>query len=238
RSLGHHLARGDFGQSGGPATVGRGASQSAELLIVNELAELVRGAGRTFWVARHLQHTEGKAQRVDEEQATDQRGAQTQDELHGLGRLDRPHQPRQDAEHTGLSATRYQAGRGRFAEQAAIARASGRGEDRGLAFEPEDAAVYVGPLRQHAGVVHEVARGEVVASIDYEIERTHDLERILGRQLRVEPLEHHVRIDIGDPVGRRIELGPSDVAHTVENLTLEIRRVDDVDVDEAERSDA
>src|SRR5688500_19095485 len=47
-----------------------------------------------------------------------------------------------------------------------------------------------------------------------------------------------MRIHFADPIGRRVELGPADVARTVNYLPLKIGDVDDVEVHESERSNS
>ena len=51
-------------------------------------------------------------------------------------------------------------------------------------------------------------------------------------------LATHVRIDVGDAVACRRELRAADVLGAVQDLALEVARFDDVEVDQAERSDA
>ena len=46
-----------------------------------------------------------------------------------------------------------------------------------------------------------------------------------------------VRIDLAQPLGRGGELGAPDVGRAEEDLAVEIRLVDDVEVDEADRAD-
>ena len=51
-------------------------------------------------------------------------------------------------------------------------------------------------------------------------------------------LDMDVWIDVANAITRRVELGAADVAGTVNYLTVEIAGIDDVEVDEAERSDS
>jgi hypothetical protein len=64
-----------------------------------------------------------------------------------------------------------------------------------------------------------------------------DLERVGGCQLRVIRLDVHVRIDVADAIARRVQLGASDIAGAVQDLTLEVREIHDVEVHEPERAD-
>ncbi len=114
----------------------------------------------------------------------DQRLADAEDELHGLGGLDRADEPGQDAEHARLGAARDEPGRRRLRIQAAVAGAVLGREHRRLPLEAEDAAVDVRLAEQHAGVVDEVARREVVGAVDDDVVAAEQIERV-GRGERI-----------------------------------------------------
>jgi hypothetical protein len=48
----------------------------------------------------------------------------------------------------------------------------------------------------------------------------------------------HQRIDVVQPIARRVEFRAADVRGAVKQLTLKIRDIDDVEVHEADRADA
>ncbi len=105
----------------------------------------------------------------------------------------------QHAEHAAFGAAWHQAGRRRFGIKAAVARpAQVRGEHAGLAFEAEDGAVDVGLLQQHAGVVGEVARGEVVGAVHHDVVGADDLEGVLAGQAGVMQHDLDVRVEAVD----------------------------------------
>src|SRR5207244_13429533 len=60
-----------------------------------------------------------------------------------------------------------QSRRWRLGIEAAIARSFFGGEDAGLAFKAEDRSVDVRLAGEHAGVVHQVARGKVIRSEEH-----------------------------------------------------------------------
>ena len=103
--------------------------------------------------------------------------------------------PGSDAEHAALGAARDEAGRRRLGVEAAVAGPVLGREHRGLALEPEDAAVDVGPPGQHAGVVHQVARREVVGAVDHHVVAREDLERVRRRQRDLVGLDADLRVD-------------------------------------------
>ena len=102
----------------------------------------------------------------------------------------------QHAEHAAFRAARHHAGRRRFGIKAAIARpAQVRREHAGLAFEAEDRAIDVRLLEQHAGVVGEVARREIVRAVHHDVVGADEVERVFAGDARVVEDDFDVRID-------------------------------------------
>ena len=87
-------------------------------------------------------------------------------------------------------------------------------------------------------VVHEVARREVVGAVDDDVVAVDDVEDVVGAEARV------VREDVDVGVHRRegglraVDLAHPDAIKGVKDLALQVRRVDDVHVDDADRADA
>ena len=125
-------------------------------------------------------------------------------------------------------------GRRRLRIQAAVARAVLRREHRRLPFEPEDAAVGVRLAEQHARVVGQIARREVVGAVEDDVVGLEQLQRVLRRQRRLVGLDLDVRIDRVQPILRRRELRAADVRRAVDDLPLQVAEVDDVEVDDAD----
>jgi hypothetical protein len=104
--------------------------------------------------------------------------------------------------------------------------------------EVEDRAVHVGQAQEHAGVVDEVAGGEVVGAVDDQVvvaEDLHDVGRVqagvvgANRDVAVEALEHRLG---------RLDLRDADGLLAVQDLALQVRQVGLVVVDDAEGADA
>ncbi len=86
-----------------------------------------------------------------------------------------------------------------------------------------------------ARVTDEVAGREVVGAVEDEVVVGDDRQRRVGREA-LAVLDHgRHRADRVDRVGGRGRLGPADVGVAVDHLALEVRRLDDVVVDDAER---
>ena len=105
-------------------------------------------------------------ERVEQQQPADQRLADAERELERLVRLERADDAGQDAEHAALGARRRELRRRRLRVEAAVARALVGLEDRDLALEAVDRAVDDRDAVPDGGVVHEVARREVVGAVD------------------------------------------------------------------------
>ncbi len=228
-----HAVRADFER----ADCG-GRRDAAELVVVDELLDLVRAAGGAVGVLAQLEGAEAHAERVDEQQAADERLADAEDELDDLGGLDDADEAGKDAEHAAFGAAGDEARRRRLGVEAAVAGAFLGGEDAGLAFEAEDAAVGVGLAGEHAGVVDQVAGLEVVGAVGDDVVVLEDLERVGAGEhgvvldhvhVLVQALEH----DLG---GVHLEL--ADGGLRVDDLALQVRLVDDVEVHEADGADA
>ncbi len=225
-----------LGRCGG---VGLGAADPAELLVVDELADRrLRPADRAFRVLADLHLAEGHVERVVEQEPADQRVARAQDQLDGLGRLHDADQARQDPQHAPLRAVGHQVRRRRLRVEASVARPVRRVEHRRLAVEPEDRAVHVRLAQHHARVVDQVPRREVVRAVDDDVVAGEHLQRIRAIDRMLVPEDDQVGVDRPELLLGAVDLGPAHVAGEVDDLALEVRDVDDVEVGQADRADA
>ena len=216
----------------------RSLTHAAELLVVDELRDLVRAARGALRILAQVERAKAHAQRIHEQQPSGEALSDSEDELERLGRLNRADDSRQHAEHAALGAARNESRRWRLAEETAIARRICGREHRCLSLEAIDAAVHVRLAEQHARVVHEIARLEVVGAVDDDVVRPDDLERVARCERRLVRLDLDVRIEILDAVARRVELALADRARAVKHLALQVRGIHDIEVHEAERADA
>ena len=197
----------------------------------------VLAANGALGVLAQLQFAEPHAERVVQQQASHQRLADPDDQLHRFRGLDQPDGARQNPQHAAFGAAWHQARRWWLGEEAAIAGAISRAEDRGLSFESEDRTVNVRFAEQDAGIVGEIAGGEVVGAIDHDVVLANDVERIGCREPRFVQLGPDVRIDVRDAVAGRSEFGTADVLGAMEDLALQVARFHHIEVDESERTD-
>ncbi len=156
---------------------------AAELLVVDELGDGgVEAADRALGILAQLEFAEAHVERVDQQQPADERIALAENQLDDLGGLDDADQPRKNAQHAALGATGNQARRRRLRDRGSGSR--GRrfgGEDAGLALESEDGAVDVGLAQQDAGVVDQIAGGEVVRAVGDDVVVLENVEGVGAR---------------------------------------------------------
>src|SRR6266511_2956478 len=180
---------------------------AAEVLVVDQLGDRrVLAADRAVRVLAHPDVLEGQLQRVVDDQPAHQRLADAGDQLDGLVGLDRADRGAEHAEHAALGAGGHHPRRGRFRVQAAVARAVLGPEDADLPVEAVDRAPDVGLALQHAGVVDQVAGGEVVRAVHHQVVAADQLAGVLRGQPGVVQGHAHERVDLGDLVARALEL--------------------------------
>ena len=217
------------------------ADRAAEGLVVDELGDgRVVAAQRAARVLADAELAVLHLQGVVDHQLADQRLADAGEQLDGLVDLDRADAGAQHAQHAALGARRHHARRRRLGVEAAVAGGvdalRGRPEDRRLAVEAVDRAPDVGLVQEVRRVVDHVARREVVGAVDDQVVVGEDLEHVVVVETLV--VHDHVdqRVGLLDGVARRLGLGPADVALPVDDLALEVRLVDLVELRDAERA--
>ena len=65
-----------------------------------------------------------------------------------------------------------------------------------------------------------------------------DLQRVLGGEPGLVPLDPDVGVEIGEPLLGRVELGPAQSGGAVHDLPLKIGQVDDIEVHDPDRADS
>ena len=171
-------------------------------------------------------------------QPADERFANSHDELYGFNRLHYTNDARQDssAHHLPRNSAPSRA-------VAAPDRDTGDGsakigrENRALALEPENRAVDVGFVQKHADVVRQIPGRKVVCAIDDDVIRLDDLHGILASEHGI--VQDHVDVGVGvlDAVASAVELLAADIFCAVQHLTLQIREIDDIEINESQCAD-
>ena len=197
----------------------------------------VRTARRACRITADLERPERLFERIEGQQATDERVTDAEEQLDRLERLDRSDDARQDAKDACFRAARCELGRRWLRDHAPVARAVVGVEDRDLPLEAEDRAVHDRDPLEQRGVVDQVPGREVVGPIDDEVVAVDDVEDVVGTEPCVVGDHVEIRVNEGQGLLRRIDLALTDPVKVVEDLSLEVRGIDDVHVDDAERPD-
>src|SRR5205085_12603809 len=84
-------------------------------------------------------------------------------------------------------------------------------------------------------VVQQVPGGEVVGAVDDDVVAVDDVEDVVGAETDVVGDDVDVRVQLRECLLGRVDLALADAIDVVQDLALQVRRVDDVHVDDAER---
>src|SRR3972149_3083333 len=128
--------------------------------------------------------------------------------------------------------------RARWVRVEAAVAALARQVDRRLAVEEEYRTVDERLLEEDAGVVHQVARREVVGAVHDDVVLADDPQRVLRVQRLLVRDDLDVRVVGLQRLLGREHLRLADVLVLVEDLALQVREVDEVEVDDADGADA
>src|SRR5207249_1844774 len=124
--------------------------------------------------------------------------------------------------------------RRRFGIEAAVARAIGHAENRGLSFKTENRAVNIRLAEEDARIVDKIAGREIVGAIYDDVVIFEEFEGIRTGQLRLNGFNLNVRVEIGKTRPGGLAFRLADVAGAKRDLALKIGEIHDVEVDEAE----
>ncbi len=99
-----------------------------------------------------------------------------------------------------------------------------------MSFKTENTGIYIRLAQQHAGIVDQVACGEIVGAVGDDIELLNDVQSVRRFQARLEA--HHIDfgIHVRDASSRRLQLGLADVFGAVSDLALQVSDVYNVKV--------
>ena len=184
----------------------------------------------------------GHVERVVDHQPAQQRLADAGDQLDRLGAHHRRDRGAQDAQHAALGAGRHHARRRRLGVEVAVVEAEPVGgvlpEHRHLPLEAVDRTPHVRLARQYRGVVDQVAGGEVVGAVQDQVVLLEQVDRVV--RLQPDLVQPHLdqRVDLPDGVTRALGLGPADVGLPMDDLALQVRFVDDVELDDPDGPNA
>ena len=181
---------------------------------------------------------EAHAQRIESQQAANQRFADAQQQLQHLGGLQHAGQSRQYTQHAGLGAVRRELWRRRLGEQAAVARRhatlAASVKHAYLAVKALDGGIHQRLGVLDAGVVEQVAQREVVRPIQHHVHALQQRIHVFGG----DPLRHRLdldrRVQRQQPLTRRIDLELADAGFGMHDLPMQVAALHAVMVGEAQ----
>src|SRR5258706_11789746 len=211
----------------------------AEALVVDLVGDRrVLAADRALRIAPQLDLAERRLERVEEQVAPDERLADREEQLQRFVRLDRADDTGEQTEHAGLGA-RWRELRGwRGGEEAAVARTLMRAEDGDLSLEAIDASVHDRLVPLHRRVVEEIARREVVGTVDDHVVVRDDPVDVVAREPLLVWDDRHVGVQRLERLLRGEGLRLAQALHGMQDLALQVRLVDDVGVDDTQCANA
>ena len=119
---------------------------------------------------------------VDQEEFAGQRFTHPCKYLDHLHRLHGTDYPRQGAEHPDLRAIGHVLGIGAFGEQATVGGPFIEVEHADLTLELENGPMDKRFASHHAGIVDEVASGEIVGTVDHHVDALQEVEGVVDRE--------------------------------------------------------
>ena len=108
---------------------------------------------------------------------------------------------------------------------------------RELTFEPEHAGGDQCFLREEAGVVDQEASREIIRAIEHDVVLRDERDDIVGIDQLVIRVDGNFRIDGGERLLSGLDFWFSERGSRVHDLSLEIRKIDNVPIDETDRPD-
>lgn len=190
-------------------------------------------------VARESKRFEAGGKRVVDEQATDEGLADASEEFNDFEGLQAADHAAEGAEHAGFGTIGHEAFGGRRGKKTTEARtAKVRGEHGDLTLELKDAAVDEGATGEEGGVIVEVAGGKVIGAIDDHVVGRKKCEGVGGGDTLGVWHDVDEGIERAEAGGGRSDFGRADGDVVVEDLALQVRRFNEVEIGETERADA
>src|ERR1700730_7280637 len=214
--------------------------QAAKLLVVNQFMNSgVLATDRAIRILAHLEFTKPHFQSIETDQPPDERLTNPKDQLRCLDRLHHTDHSGQYPKHPALGTTGNHSRWRRLWKHTPITgTAEVWGKNGALTIKPENRSVDVRLLRQNTNVVGKVPGRKIIGTIDNKVIIFDQLHRVVATENTVVQVDLHIRVNRLDSVLSRIELLSANVAGAVKNLALQIRKIDNVRIDQSHSSNS
>jgi hypothetical protein len=186
-----------------------------------------------------MEFTELRLQGIKMNQPAKERISGTGEKFDRLGGLQHPDDSGKNAEDTRLRAIRYRAGKRWLWKKTAVARPAKMGRKNGaLTLETRNRSVNEGLFQKHTDIVTQIARREIVRSIQDQIVGFHDIHRRGGIETDIVNLDADIRIGLEETLSRTVGFFSSDIGAAMKNLALEVCLIHNIEIDDSEGSHA
>src|SRR6266446_9426131 len=211
-----------------------------ESVKISSLLGCRGAAGRTCRVLADADRMKAGAQRIVEQQGAVEAVAEPQELLQHLDCLQGAEDAGDGTQDAGGLAARYEIGRRRLAEEAAVAgvtRAEIGPEGRDLALEGRQGCRDERLFEAEAEFGQEIPGGEIVAAVGDEIVAADQRLGIFRGEPHRMGLDAHAGIDRGEGRARALDLERADAFGRMDDLALQVGQVDPVGIGDADRPD-
>ena len=113
-----------------------------------------------------------------------------------------------------------------------------RREHRCLSLKTEDGAIDIRFACKNTDVIGQISRRKIIRAVHDHIVLRDKLECVLTGETALVQFDVDLRIDVPQAVPRRFQFGAANILCSVENLPLQIRKIDIVEIDDANRANA
>src|SRR5256885_10018616 len=105
-------------------------------------------------------------------------------------------------------------------------------EDCRLTVKAKNRSVNVWLLRENADVIRQVAGGKIVRAVNDDVVTRDNLERILTREPALVRFDFDGWVCVTQPLTRRVQFFSANVFSAVQNLPLQVAKIDIVKIDQ------
>src|SRR5437868_15444373 len=95
-----------------------------------------------------------------------------------------------------------------------------------LPVEAKNRTVDIRFLCPNTYVIREIPRRKIIGPVDYQIISAYQVNRVLARKSLFVQFDGHLWIQVQQPLSRRFQFRSADIAGPMENLTLQVGKID------------
>ena len=113
-----------------------------------------------------------------------------------------------------------------------------RREHGALSVETKNRSVNVGFTRPNTNIVREITRRKIIRAVDDDVVARDQILRVLAREPAIVQFDVDIWVRIVQTFSRRFQFAAANVFRAVQNLTVQVRKIDIVRIDQSNRADS